>query len=66
MQAFEIDLGVFQRHHQIKRVFLVAQEQVLGVAAGDLPAQTGGLFDREHRRMFDSCMLDAEGIERGE
>ena len=66
VQGLELDLGVFQRHHQKKRVLLVAQEQVLGVAAGNLPAQAGGLLDREQRRMLDRCMRDAERVERGE
>ena len=38
VQPFEVDGGVFLRHHQVKLIFLVAQEQVLGVAAGNLAA----------------------------
>ena len=66
VQAFEVDLGVFQRHYQIKLVFLVAQEQVLGVAAGDLPAQGTRLLDREQRRVFHGLVRDAKRIESGE
>ena len=66
VQTLEVDFGVFQRHHQIKLVFLVAQEQVLGMAAGNLAAQARGLLDREHGRMRDGRMADAERIERGE
>ena len=60
VQALEVDLGVFQRHHQIERVLLVAQEQVLGMAAGISPRRRCGLLDREHRRMLDGRMRDAE------
>ena len=32
MQAFQVAFGVFLGHHQINRLFLVAQEQIFGVA----------------------------------
>ena len=39
VQRFQLDRRVFQRHDQESRTLLVAQEQVLGVAAGDRAAQ---------------------------
>ncbi len=65
VQALEVDIGVFQRHHQVKLVFLVAQEQVLGMAARNLPAQSARLLDREQRRMLHRRMRDAEAVEIG-
>src|SRR6185437_14458252 len=47
MQRFELDRRVLQRHHQERRVLLVAQEQILGMAAWNLPAQRPGFVDRE-------------------
>jgi hypothetical protein len=38
MEPFELDPGIFQRGHQEKRSLFVLQEQVLGVAARNLPA----------------------------
>ena len=66
VQAFEVDGRVFQRHHQIERIFLVAQKQILAVAARHFAAQARGLLDSEDRRVLHRCVLDAERIERGE
>ena len=51
VQRLEVDRGVLQRGDQKKRALLVLEEQVLGVAAGDLAAQRLRLLDREQRRM---------------
>ena len=66
MQALEVDLGVFQRDHEIERVLLVAQKQVLGVTAWHFTAQGCRLLDGEHRRVFHRRVFDAERVERGE
>ena len=51
VQRFELDRGILERGHQEQRVLLVLEEQVLGVAAGDLAAQRPRLLDREQRRV---------------
>ena len=66
MQRFKLDRSVLRRHHQKQRAFLVAQEQVLGVAAGHLAAQRAGLLDGEHRRMAHSLVGNAETIQISE
>ena len=47
-------------------VLLVLEEEVLGVAAGDLAAQRPALLDGEERRMLDGRGRDAEPVEAGE
>ena len=66
VQRFQLDRGVLERAHQEQRALLVAQEQVLGVAARDLAAQRPRFLDREQRRVRHRCMGDAEPVEIGE
>ena len=66
MQTLEVDVGIFKGDHQINCVFLVAQKEVLGVPAGNLPAQASRLFDGKKGRVLDRRMGDAKGIQRGE
>src|SRR5215471_19982089 len=66
MQRFEIDRRVLECGDQEHGVALVLEEQVFRVPAGALPAQAFGLFDREHRRVRDGRMRDAELVEKGE
>jgi hypothetical protein len=53
-----------ERRHQVERALLVLQEQVLGVAARDLPAQGLGFLDREQRRVAHGRMRDCEPVEK--
>ena len=66
MQRLQLDRGVLQRGDEEQRALLVAQEQVLGVAAGNAAAQAPRLLDREQRRMADRRVRDAEAVEGGE
>ena len=66
MQALQRDRRILQRHHEIEFPALVLQEQVLGVAARDLPAQRPGLLDREQGRMGYARVCDPETVEQGE
>ena len=59
MQAFQVDFGVFLGHHQINRLFLVAQEQIFGVAARNLASQGLTLLDGKQRRMANGGVADA-------
>jgi hypothetical protein len=63
VQRLELDRRIFERHHQEQGVLLVLEEQVLGMAAGDLAAQRARLLDREHRRMGHGRVRDAEPVE---
>ena len=66
MQRLELDHRIFQRHHQVERVLLVLEKEVLGMAAGNLPTQRLRLLDREQRRVRDRAMGDPEAVEKGE
>src|SRR3546814_7263505 len=56
-QRLQVDRPVLQRHHQPHGVaLLVAQEQVLHVAAGQRPAQRLGLRSEEHTSELQSLM----------
>ena len=66
MHPFEIDLRVFAEHEQEQAAFLVLDEEVLGMAAGDVAAQRRGFLDCEERRMFDSVGRDGEAGEESE
>jgi hypothetical protein len=65
MQRLELDHGIFQRADQEQRALLVLEEQILGVRAGNAPAQSLGLFDREQRGVRDGSMRNAEPVEEG-
>jgi len=66
MQGFQFDHRIFERHHQERRALLVAQEQVLGMAAGDRAAQFAPLIDGEDRRMGHGLVGDTQRIQVGE
>jgi hypothetical protein len=66
VQRLQLDGGVLQRGDEEQRALLVAEKQVLGVAAGDAAAQAPRLLDREQRRMADRRVRDAEAVEGGE
>src|SRR5262249_20384066 len=58
-----------ERRDQEYGITLVLEEQVLRVAADDLPAQAFRLLDREHRRAggggVGRCRLFGEGVKGG-
>ena len=60
VQRLHVDLGVLLGDDQEDLVLLVLEEEVLGVAAGDLAAQRLALLDGEERRMLDGRGRDAE------
>ena len=65
MQRFELDHRILERRDQEQRVFLVLEEQVLGVGAGNGSAQLARLLDSEQRRVRHRRVRDAELIEKG-
>ena len=65
VQRLKFNRRIFTRHHQVGRTLFVAQEQVLGMAPGNRAAQIARLLDREHRRMSDGLVGDAEPIQIG-
>ena len=66
MQRLERYHGVLERGDEEQRILLVLQKQVLGMAAGDRPAQGLRLLDGEQRGMADRRVRDAELLEEGE
>jgi hypothetical protein len=66
MQRFELDHRVLERGDQEQRSLLVLEEQVLGMAAGNRPAQRLRLLDGEQRGVRHGRMCDAEPVESGE
>ncbi len=65
MQRAQFDRRVFAGHDQVGHAFFVAQEQVLGMAAGDGATQFAALFDGKDGRMRHGLVWDAETIEIG-
>jgi hypothetical protein len=65
VQALEIDHGILDRSDEEELSLLVLQEQVLGVRAGNGPAQFLRLIDGEQGRMADCFMGDAKRIQGG-
>ena len=63
MQRAQFDRGLLVRHDQVGHALLVAQEQVLGMAARHRAPQRPGILDRESRGMADGLVRDAERIE---
>ena len=66
MQRAQFDRRIFGRDDKIGCALLVAQEQILGVPAGDGAAQITRLFDREHGRVGDGFVCDPERVQIGE
>ncbi len=65
-QRLQVDPAILLGHHQPHPALLVAQEQVLHMAAGELATQRLGFLHREHRRVADRPGRDAQGFEPGE
>jgi hypothetical protein len=69
MQGFHIDDGGAECRNQIQTVALVLQEQVLGMATGDVVLELRALGDRVDGLVLDRCRGDAKlgepGHERG-
>jgi hypothetical protein len=65
VQRLEVNLGMPQRHDKEQAVFLVLEEQVLGVPAWQLALQARALRHGEHRLMIEGLALDAELGEPG-
>jgi hypothetical protein len=53
VQALHVNICVFLGDDQKNLVFLVLQEEILGVASSDLAAQRLALLDREEGRVLD-------------
>jgi hypothetical protein len=66
MQRAELNLCIFGRDHEIRHIFLVAQEQILGVPAGDRAAARPRFLDRKYGRMSDGFVRYTEPIQIGE
>jgi hypothetical protein len=66
MQGLKFNRRIFGCHDQKQRTFLVAQEQVLGVAAGDLAAQRARLLDGEDGGMLHRLVGNAETVQISE
>ena len=58
VQRLHVDVGVLLGDDQEDPVLLVLEEEVLGVAAGDLAAERLALSDGEERRVLDSGVGD--------
>ena len=65
-EALQVDLQAFVEADEKVALLVVAQEQVLGVRAGDLPPQMTRLFDREHRRMIHRLGPESQFGEKSE
>src|SRR6516225_11955695 len=66
MQRTQFDRRLFGRDDQIGRALLVAQKQILGMAAGNGTAQLARFLDREYRRMGDGLVRDPKRVQIGE
>jgi hypothetical protein len=66
MQRTQFDWRIFGRNDKVGRALLVAQKQILGMAAGDGAAQLARFLDREHRRMGNGLVRDPERVQIGE
>lgn len=66
MDGLQVDHGFLFHGQQEEAVLPVLQEEVLGVASGDLAAQRLRIGDGEERRMRDGFCLDPEPVEIGE
>src|SRR5581483_3477014 len=59
-QALEVDMCIAQRHDKVEPVLLVLEQQVLGMAAGQLALAPGALGHCEHRLVVERLGGDAE------
>ena len=66
MQAAQLHGCIFGGNHEVGGTFLVAQEQVFGMPAGNRATQLARLLDREHRRMGDGLVGNPERVQIGE
>jgi hypothetical protein len=62
MQGLEVDDGVLRRHDEKQCAALVLQKQVFGMPAGNLSAQCARLLDREHGRVANRAVRDAQTV----
>ena len=66
VHALKVDDRFLAEHEQENTALLVFDEQVLGMSAGNVAAQSLQILDREQRRMLDRLGRDAEVAEIGE
>ena len=64
VKMLHVDFGVTFSHDQVKAALGILEEQVLGVAAGQLPVEFVGLCDSENGLVFDGGGGNSKFFER--